>query len=190
MPRLWDLGDTLVVNYAYLTVRQHDPSLVPSYHLCMDHPMRFCVGWHRDPRCRSVIHAQYGGRARALGFKNYQLIALRNPAKDEEDRNPFIAKDLLKPFKSVLTAAQYLVRANYQTVYFYGADFLVDKDQWYAVSSAPIQKQGVFRSKCASNEEQLNYLRRWHPYAAEQNCRWVSLSPISRLNAFMEYQPL
>jgi hypothetical protein len=186
LPRIWEHGDVLAINYAGYPI--HDAGLRPTYYLNWDRPDRFSLDLHRDPQVRSIIQADYEPIAKANGFRNWVGVRLAK-RKIKPEVNPFTRPVYVRPYKSILVATQFLVRCAYTTIFYWGCDFIPDRDRWYSMSSAPLNDK-VFSAKVNSNEEQLAMLRRWHPFAADMNCEWISLSAISRLNEFMTYRPI
>jgi hypothetical protein len=214
-PRLQELGDTLVVNFAAYPLAAKYPDLLPHYYLCMDDPDKFHVPWHETAKVRSLIAVSRLKRF-ASRWKNVQSlhwpgwmtaykglkpeVKAKHTEKDWEFRrkkqkaqylnvNPFRDVGCPMHYKSVLYGARYLTTAGYDKVFFYGCDFLPDQKQWYANSASPLDDK-QFGSKCRSNEQQLSCLLQWYPFAQEQGCDWISLSPISRLSHRLPYQPL
>jgi len=88
------------------------------------------------------------------------------------------------PNRSILHAVQFLCYEGYKRLIFAGVDLTTTLEQPYC-HDLKIEKRSL-ELQNDGHRNTLEYLRQWTPIAAERGIRFISMTPNSPINEFME----
>lgn len=177
----------------------------PKYWVFMDRPTKPEFG----PDSMSVIHdadvikacPDYHTLKRMLGGKPSMRWCRMERLRENESRRAvvrsrsFIGDDrdcYIKPVNaSMMLAIQFVVREGYDTLIFAGVDLKTDPDKPYCHDfqiheKARRGRNGQIAMKQQTHDNLLGLLREWNEVAKLNGIRFLSWTPGSPINTFME----
>jgi SAM-dependent methyltransferase len=186
-PKIKAIGDTLVINYAYIPlIKAWGKAFSPTFAFTADDPLK-CLPheWvFGDQVC--VLNKGNAAKYRDIisnSRPNWDLFTAKG--NTDWQCNPFkLHGDLLSPYKSLLLAIQYCYRMGYDRINLYGVD-LQDSTTYAGIEDACISDQQA-KGKALSHDAIIYCLKHYARHAAAAGVELVSLNFASPLVSFME----
>jgi hypothetical protein len=125
------------------------------------------------------------------GFPNVEIVP-RNATKEQDAGRTFMdgqPKLIRRPIKSILFAVQYFCMQGFDTLIFAGCELKSKPEKARAWMTQEMKGDHLTLYNRGHNDV-LNKLREWHPIAKAKGIRWLSWTPDSPINRFMDrYEP-
>lgn len=148
----------------------------------IDHPAQFCPQVLSNPLVTK--HTTKGHR---LWMPKENVVTYEFEKEERLNVDPFAQEKIQKPYLTFCFALQIVLRQKPQKLYLYGCDFLQDGKQAYCYQSGEVPEH-VLKNKKKAMDVAVDAFVRWQPYMAPTQV--ISLSPISRLNSHIPYEPI
>jgi hypothetical protein len=168
-----NLFTTIVINHAARDFVNNPPD----HFACLDHPLTF----NQETMKKTTVHTSiYWHKFHPLYPK---IITYEFEAKPN-DLNPFEQEKMQQPYLTFLFAIQVAMRMKPDTIYLYGSDFIMNREQNYYFKSGKIEDK-TWESKKKALDDTLTVFKKWIKFA--EPTKFVSLSKESKLNDIIKY---
>lgn len=139
-----------------------------------------------NPRVQKVFPIQRNKSDQIKQYPNVTLVPYDGHRDESEHRRFMDAGKLLRAcHNSLCFAVQYFCREGYDTLIFAGNDLRSALEKPRSWDSPRPMEPKTLNYYNRDHDVCLETLRAWHPIAQAKGIRWLSWTPVSRINDFM-----
>jgi hypothetical protein len=116
------MGDTIVINSAYIPIKKEYPDLKPTACFAADSPKRALPDeWLEDEEILCVLNNRHATNLSQIGRSN-NIETWESEKNASWSSNPFVKEKIQGPYKSTLLCYQWAHKKGYKKIAFYAND--------------------------------------------------------------------